>query len=490
VVSDVEAVSLFVGNLSHPDPRGRVAVCLQLAGLLATGLLIAQASPFLSWTRIPLARLVLQASSLSVFAWMAAAGATLGLYVLCDTLFFQDWGAGEISRAAMRTAATAVWLVPATVLASVRHPGALAAAAVLVHNVTRLLYWQWNSGARTEEPTPAESGLFLAAAGARAPLVRDLAPRLAVSLCLQACIAAMLLREYQVARALFYAGTAMITVLVLNLRNYRPETARSIWRSAAGLVCSLLLAGGLTIGSLAPRARGGDGAGSGQAKNGGAYPTALTPEPGSAPQRPDNPTGESFPNDSFPGVILWPEIQPVPTLIAPIPKSHGNTPSAAPMRPFTIPFSGEYWMFRWPYARPPHNSYLKRGNPAALSFRTTDHRPLQMEAHHKLDQAIDIRCCSRIEMAIRDSDHHPGAISLELVLLNTEVRPASSQSLGTAAVRAADNEAGTLQTVAFQVPANSAVSEFNEFQVNFIRDAQRMDRSAKIAIERFVLVPK
>ena len=117
-----------------------------------------------------------------------------------------------------------------------------------------------------------------------------------------------------------------------------------------------------------------------------------------------------------------------------------------------------------------------------------------MEAHHKLDQAIDLRCCSQIQVSIRNADHRPGAISLELLLIDTEVRPVQRQSLGTAALalvgEQAKSAAGVVETLQFAVPAKGTLDEFNEFQVIFIRDRQRMDTSAKVAIERFVLVPR
>ena len=99
-------------------------------------------------------------------------------------------------------------------------------------------------------------------------------------------------------------------------------------------------------------------------------------------------------------------------------------------RPLSIPFSGEYWMFRWPYARPPKTSFFQRGSPAALSFSSTDHRPLQMEARHKLDQPVALSCCSAIRLEIRNADRYPGTISLELVLINNEQPGAPSLNLG------------------------------------------------------------
>jgi len=78
--------------------------------------------------------------------------------------------------------------------------------------------------------------------------------------------------------------------------------------------------------------------------------------------------------------------------------------------------------------------------------------------------------------------------------MNTDSRPQLRQSLGRAEVIPAGEPAksvvGVVETLQFAVPAKGALEEFNEFQVIFIRDPERMDSSAKIAIERFVLVPR
>ena len=485
-------MSLFLAELSNPAERARLALWLQLGALVTTGLLIAQTSPFLPWSHLPLAHLILQSTVLTAVAWIATAAMTMALYVFSDYVLVPDWTGAELRGAVLRTAATAVWFVPAIVLASVFHPGALAAALVLVHNITRLLYAQWRlTRPNREQPLAAADSFFKAGAAGSPVLIRELGSRLLVSLCLQASVVAVLFREYSLARGLFYASTAMLTILVMTVSDYRPETGSSIWRSTGGLVLSLLLAGGLTVGSLAPRARGN---GSGGGKETAGYPADPAKQTPGVPRPIYSPTGENFPADSVPGVILWPEIKPVPTLIAPVPAGHGRAPRTTPQQPMSIPFSGEYWIYRWPYARPPHNSFVKRGNPAALSFRTTDHRPLQMEAHHRLDQPISLRCCSEIQVAIRNADSQPGSISLEVVLMNTEVRPVLRQSLGKSAVMPVGDQAasgvGMPQTVQFTVPANSALEEFNEFQVIFLRDLRRMNKSAKIAIERFVLVPR
>src|SRR5207244_10207752 len=140
------------------------------------------------------------------------------------------------------------------------------------------------------------------------------------------------------------------------------------------------------------------GSGTGMGTGAGADSAKASPSGGGAGS-PDLPraTDATFADGGFPGVILWPEVKPYATLIAPMPQTP-NGLATVEIRPMSIPFSGEYWMFRWPFARPPRTSLFQRGNPANLSFKTTDHRPLQMEARHKFDQPIPLSCCGKIRM--------------------------------------------------------------------------------------------
>jgi hypothetical protein len=161
----------------------------------------------------------------------------------------------------------------------------------------------------------------------------------------------------------------------------------------------------------------------------------------------------------------------------------------------SIPFSGEYWMYRWPFARPPKNSILQRGTPSALSFKTTDHRPLQMEARHKLDQSIALNCCSMINLAILNADRFPNTITLELVLIDNERYGPPVISLGRQSVSSLpdlhnDPIRPVSETLRFAVPGAAPIDSFNELQIIFYRERRRVDQSAKVAIERFILVPR
>jgi hypothetical protein len=46
------------------------------------------------------------------------------------------------------------------------------------------------------------------------------------------------------------------------------------------------------------------------------------------------------------------------------------------------------------------------------------------------------------------------------------------------------------ETLDFAMPDAPAMEAFDEFKVVFLRDRKRMDKSARIAIDRFILVPR
>jgi hypothetical protein len=184
---------------------------------------------------------------------------------------------------------------------------------------------------------------------------------------------------------------------------------------------------------------------------------------------------------SFPGIVLFSEPKPRAKLVDPLPGWAHTTLSTARTEPSVIPFSGQYWMFRPPETQPPQKSYSKWGSPETLSFLTTDHATMTMQAHQKLEHPIDLSCCGEIQIAISNADRYPGTVALELILMDNGL----SQSLGTVAVPTRPEA-----VLSFPIPAGSSVQEFNELEVIFHRDRVRIDRSARIAIERFVLVPR
>ena len=468
--------------------RQRLVPCLQVAGILLTGWVMWRSTLGLQWARVSISWLLVRATVYAVAASLAGALITI---VLCIAASY--WEAEDVIRATFRASSAADWIAPCVILLAQFSPAAAVPALVLVVNATHLLYIQWRVK-QLPPDAPRNTALFATAQLPDRHLIRDFGPGLAISFTLQTGVCAVLLRHAVLAGFSFAAATALATVFALTSRGVQPaKPPQSMPRSFMGLALTILLAIGLTIGGMIPnfmRGSGGDG-------DAGNSPAGAPPGmPGQGRKDlPDASAGDLAGAAGFPGVILWPEIKPIPTLIAPMPQTPiGGGPPVMP-HPLAIPFSGEYWMFRWPYAAPPKTSFFHRGSPAALSFVSTDHLPLLMEARHKLDQSVGLSCCSAIRLEIRNADAYPDTIALELVLIDN-VRPgAPSLSLGRRDVTSRpdisrDPVTPAPETLEFAVPSTAALSAFDEFRVIFQRAHRRMDRSAKLAIDRFILVPR
>ena len=467
---------------SQLQMRSKLGFWVQLAGLAATGWLFWRPAMVRMWPHYSVLTVLMQAAVLAAGACLAAGLITLVLYLLVQ----QD--PEHLVQGPMSTSTAAIWFAPAVILFAARSPAAVVAALVLVINATSVLYRQWRLNL-IPAPAEPEAELFAHFQREEPSLWRLLAPSMAASFCAQSGAAAALLREPGLAGFALAASAAILTVYAQSTRAVEPRRPPSLPRSVLGLLLTLVLAIGLTVGGLFPRfARRGLGFGDGGTAS---VPTASTPTPvGGTPSA--VPYGSA--DSGFFGVVLWPEVKPYTTLIAPMPQTQGGT-GGVPSRPWSIPFSGEYWMFRWPFAHPPQNSLFQRGSPAKLSFSTTDHRPMQMEAHHKLDQSIAIDCCRSIQVAIRNADRYPGTIALELYLLDGSAGHQYQMWVGRAPVLSQPRISGDEVTpveemLEFPLAASAPIQQFDEFKLVFSRERRRMDKSAKVAIDRLTLIPR
>ncbi len=200
-------------------------------------------------------------------------------------------------------------------------------------------------------------------------------------------------------------------------------------------------------------------------------------------------------DDVYKGVILLPEPAPHAVLVPPLPFLKHKLFTARQSKPLSFPFFGVYWLFRWPQSQPPPDSHIARGSPVTSGFRSSNRFPLSMEAHQNFGTLIDLRCCSRIQLAIRSTDSHPVFITLELILTNTTLPGRPSLSLGNARIvtdvdRRQDDHAPPMQEIlSFDVPRGPEIREFDEATIRFHR-AFEPDRSSRVSIDRFVFVPR
>ena len=488
--------------------RGGLILLVQAGSLLATGWMVWSAALFPRLGHHTLGSLLVQAAGYAILAWAWSAVIAFGLYAIVPA----EERAG-MAPTVLRTAATAVWFSPAMILLSEFSPAALFAALILVVHTSRLLYSQWRQ-MQPVAPAPApfephEPGSFADCQLPRPFVLREQVPALAVAFCLEVGVLAVMMHYPILGAGWLCMGTALVTVFSMSTGAADTGRPPTLPRSVLGILATVIMAVMLTLGGARGFGTPGFSAGGqfGGSRPGlietaravlrelfyGEHPAGMRgtgTNPPAPPAMPD--TGAV---GGYPGVILWPEIKPTVTLVAPPPAQGMGLFQGRDPKPLGIPFSGEYWMFRWPFSRPPQRSFFQRGNPAEMAFSTTDHTLLQMEAHQKLETPVALSCCSKVQIEIANADRYPGTVSLELVLSDSESARRMLLSLGKAPVTSApdlkrDPVMAVRETLDFVVPAEPALTEFDEFKVTFHRDRSRMDKSAKIAIERFVLAPR
>jgi hypothetical protein len=192
----------------------------------------------------------------------------------------------------------------------------------------------------------------------------------------------------------------------------------------------------------------------------------------------------------FTGVILIPDVEKHVTLVPPLPMMRSEVFRKTDDNPLTIPFFGVYWFYRFPASRPPANSIILHGKPEDIRFRSTGYVPLTMEARQNLGKLIDVSCCSMIQVAIHnldriDNSHRvSGPSRVQLALANTTQSGVSPESLGTQPIDESEH-----QVLDFPLRSSLRLRQFDELTVR-IQRGWTMSQSARISVERFVLVPR
>ncbi len=507
------------GNSGEGPPRGRIILIAEIIALAATGYILWRVAVFSRIYRfVALDALLLEALGYALLAWFWSAVVTVAVYAIVPSS-----ERGDLTDNVLRTSTTAVWFAPATILLSHFSPAALIPGLILVVNASRLLYCQWriSNSPPPPEPAPGDACRIFTRSLLPTPLLwRELTPYFAAALAVQAAACAALMRYPLVAAGFCAMSAAMLTIFAVSRGSWEPGPPRTMPRSLQGLAATVILAALMTVGGMAPMIwrgsgagpPGGDGtpripygrryAGPGALDSLRILLRELTPERKASPEsragaarlarstpEPIPDPGMPMPPGGYPGVILWPEVQPTVTIVAPLPAGRGGL---RPANPFGIPFGGEYWLYRWPFPRPPAGSYFARGTPVKLAFSTTDRARLQMEARQKLEEPIEIKCCGQIQLEILNADPNPQTVSLELLLMDSQT-PRLSQTLGVEPVRSvpdtrADPPQPVFETLTYRIPETPMIKQFDEFQVVYYRN--RPDKSARVAIRRFVLIPR
>ncbi len=201
--------------------------------------------------------------------------------------------------------------------------------------------------------------------------------------------------------------------------------------------------------------------------------------------------------DLHSGVVLLSERPQHAILVAPQPQKSQIAHRTNSVNPISFPFSGEYWFYRWSLPRPPKSALVQTGSPLSDVFSNVDRQPLAMVARQVLDSPIKLACCSRIDVDVSSTDKQQDALSMELILMSTQLREKpQTQSLGALQLTSdrgpvtRDDTIPVKERLRFHLPKRPAIREFDEIRIVFHLGVPRAHRSANVAIDRFYLVPR
>ena len=211
------------------------------------------------------------------------------------------------------------------------------------------------------------------------------------------------------------------------------------------------------------------------------------------PPRPAKQSSKDHSSKGYRTIVLWP-IQKKEKAIPPPPTSIDPEAHRA-ARPWIIPFDGPYWYFKTPGESPGPEARITHGDPLKVNVRSTNRVPLLMEAHQNLAVPIDLSCCREIQVVFKN-DTSLGASDVGLLLTDSHVKGKPSQNLGIKYVpmNGIDQPSGDLspveETVSFPLPVTGKIRKFDQMTVVLVPDAQHATAGRKVAVERFVMIPK
>ncbi len=446
------------------------------------------------------------------FSWpelfRSAAERVLLVFVACATtvwalcLLRSDKLKLRVHPSILRTSLDATWLAPVTLLICENSAWAMAIAAVLVANTTKSFRSLLDRAGTTESQEP----LGLSPLGNAfslpnpSPWYSKLSAAVCGALSAEGAVAAGFAGSWLVAAMFVGVSSAVWTWLFTAGEHPLNQEIRTLRDSPLRMVITMALAVVITSAGLIPYLRHMQGYG-----GVGALVTSRLRRHRFSPRGRHEDTGREMKSDgsvsdfaeAYSGIVLWPKKQTFTTLVAPAPILAGHSLGTnRNTNPLVVPFNGVYWFFKAPDIRPPRGSREAHGSPELLNIRSTNQQPVSMESHQNLGTLIDLDCCSRIQVAIRNTDRYPETVSLELILTDTSLPTNPSQSLGSVMVKSTrpwqlyGDRPPVSETLSFDMPAQSAIHHFDEVTIVFRLDPARANFGAKIAIERFVLVPR
>jgi hypothetical protein len=354
-----------------------------------------------------------------------------------------------------------MWLAPAMLFLTTRTSGATVVGLLLVANTMRLLVSRSapQEDVPVPQPQPRRAHVRMFRSAEVRPLAfRDRWPAISGAIALQACICAVW-AGYPWVAALWLAVCAIIwtwSSKTQGLSRPREETY-----SLLSILVTLLLTMALSLGQFKadqdpPKL---------QAARKSATPV-FTPARRAGASGKIGVTGVILRTDSSetkPRRRVW---------------GGPPLPATSLSNSLTIPFTGEYHLFRTSSGRLPSDAIVDHGTPLDTLYATTNGEPLQMEAYQSLSPPLDVRNCGKIQMTISSNEPLPGIVLIQFLTAHT----VEEVGIGLFGLNGASAE-----TVDFTIPPALVNYEVSAIRATFLHNPEHSERNSRIAIQRFTL---
>ena len=435
-------------------------------------------------------------------AWIAVGLPLLGWYASSSMARFS-----QILRAAMRTAAGAMWLVPGVLLLA-SPKGVLVAlgVAVVMFSARTVALGRVPQGEaiprrkrrHRRAQVPVEVGSMVQR---QSHFARETGPSMLAALALQAGLYALAGRYPLMSALSIAAATALWTRL--SVKQGAAEPRETGTGHAVGVILvTVLLTGSLTavlVEDEIPRDRY-RGVVEGFLNlpvSADTTPRVLARmlkvpnEPGPAAQAEGEPERETVATqvvdptpakakgmgEGIPGLVLRPREKRSQRVRVIEP---GATLRLLPGAPLEIPFTGEYRLFRGSSGGLPTGAQVERGTPLDAAYRTTDTSPMQTVAVQTFDPPLDLSHCDRVMVRVLGAEKLPLLATMELV------GAGGTEDGGTDVMGTKPGE----ETLEFHMQRTAKPLLVDTMRITFERPVLERYKSARGAVLGFVMIPR
>ena len=442
-------------------------------------------------------RSILGALFYLMLAWGGTFGMVLWTYMATSLDDFHD-----LAVAAARSARHALWFVPAMMLIVLpATPVSVAAGMLLMANAARLIVSNpppqklalsrraW----RTQHRLFGESRVHVGGLG------KDTSPAIIGAFALQLGSFAVLGGYPQWAAILVTAGVAAWTWSWMVRGAQQPRRRKHIVHATLSVVTAILLA--ISLGAVRayqpePAASStGDSDPTGpftatrqevqslvnpvKPKTGGPAADGAGKKPSAVRLAPPPPTeSDVFGKGGIPGLILQPGRKRAQALT--IPPAYRVRITLSPSKPVSIPFTGEYHLFRESSSKLPEGAELRSGSPMDAIYVTTNGTPMETDAYQEFDPPGDFGPCAKIKMTLTSGETFPASATILLI---------GAEKAGELGPEIFGMNAEPEETLEFAVP-NIPDFKVKAIRVIFRHNPMEASHSTQVAIQRFTFVPR